>query len=106
MASASLSDLFTLLNDPTLSQKVAAAVIRTSVSVAFEDTGTPNHANRLIWSKNALANPTGTASEVLRYVIAAAYVSVSPPMDLPSLQSLSDVVIQANVDASLAIFAS
>jgi hypothetical protein len=101
MAAAALTDLFTLLNDPILNQKVAAACIKTAVSIAFEDPGTANHANRLAWAKGALANPTGTANEVVRYVIAALAGN-----DLATIQASADATIQSNVDASVTVFAS
>lgn len=98
---ATLAELSTIINEGgPFADKVKAACIKTAVNVAFEDVGTPNHANRLKLAKQFLVDPAGQYSRVLRYVIAANAAST-----LAEITGLSDANIQSHVDASLAILA-
>lgn len=97
---ATLAELQTVMGDPILKDKCRAAAIKTAVSVVFESDQTPNHANRLKWAKQSLSDPVGMAEKVVRYVVAARASDT-----LAQISALDDATIQANVDASLAVFA-
>lgn len=97
---ATLTEIATLLNDPALTEKVRAAVIVAAVAVAYEAADTPNHVNRLAWSKAALADPVGTATKVQKYILGAMQAS-----SLSEIQNASDATLQGHVNASLAVFA-
>lgn len=98
---ATLAELSTLINEGgPFADKVKAACLKTAVSVAFEDAGTANHANRLKLSKSFLVDPAGLYPRVLRYVVAA-----NASLALASITGMADADIQAHVDASLAILA-
>jgi hypothetical protein len=97
---ATLSELQTMLNDPGLRDKVRAAVVVTAKNVNFESDATPNHAARLVWAKQALSDPNGTAEKVVRYVVAA-----NNTLTLNEITGLSDSAIQSHVDAAVNVFA-
>lgn len=98
---ATLAELSTLINEGgPFADKVKAAILKTSIAVAFEDPGTTNHANRLALAKSFLSDPNGNYQKVMRYVIAA-----NAAETLVDILALSDATIQSHCDASLAILA-
>lgn len=98
---ATLAELSTLIDEGgPFASKVKAAIIKTAVSVAFEDAGTANHANRLKLAKQFLSDPNGQFIRVLRYVVAA-----NAAETVENITGLADATIQSHVDASLAVFA-
>lgn len=96
---ATLTELQTLLNDPTLRDKVRAAVVITAKNINFESAATENHAARLTWAKAAMSDPNGTADKVVRYVVGANSTST-----VAEIQGLSDAAIQSHVDAAVNVF--
>ncbi len=68
---ATLTELFTVINDSDLQDKVAAACLIAADIIRTEDAGTANHANRLLWAKDVFSNPRGVATAVTAAVVAA-----------------------------------
>ena len=97
---ATLAELWTLLEDPALKEKVAAACLIAAETIRTEDAGTANHANRLKWSKKVFENPVQAGDDVLKAVLAANNGSA-----LAAITGAADNVIQTAVDAAVDIFA-
>ncbi len=95
---ASLLEIFSLMNDPTLTQKAQAACLSASVAIKYEDPGTANHVNRLLWAQSALIDPVREAPRALRYLIAAAAADGKTSVEI---QDLIDATFQNYVNASV-----
>lgn len=102
---ATLLEIDTLMNDPTLAARCGAACIKTAYNVSNEDPATVNHVGRLAWAKSALNDPVSAQAHAAHFVIAG-FVAANPTADLTAIQNITDSVLQSFVDASLAIFAS
>jgi trehalose-6-phosphatase len=62
-------DIYYLMHsDGDLWRRVEVAAFRTACDIINEDTATPNHTNRVIWAKQALANPAAKAAE-MKYAV-------------------------------------
>jgi hypothetical protein len=97
---ASYNELKSLMGDSALKNRTAVACIVAAEAIRNEDAGTANHANRLIWAKQAFANPVGAASEMLMAMLAA-----NKDLDASVIQGASDAAIQTKVDAAVDVFA-
>lgn len=67
---ASNAQLYSLRNDQTLLERVAVSVSKAVATVAAESTGTANHAARLTWARQAMANPLKEAEQVIWILLA------------------------------------
>lgn len=94
---AEIRDLFT---DSSLRNKVSVACIVAAEAIRNEDAGTTNHANRLIWAKEAFSNPLTTSEEMLMALLAA-----NKDETVATIQGASDAAIQARVNAAVDVFA-
>lgn len=92
-----LEDLF---GNGTLKAKIRAAVIIAAESIRTEDPATANHANRLIWAKQAFSNTESAVSEMLKATLAA-----NKDASVAQITGASDATVQAAVDAAVDIFA-
>jgi len=90
---------FLFAND-SIRNKIEVAVIVAAESIRNEDAGTPNHANRLIWAKEAFTNPLGTATKMFMALLAA-----NKDLTVEQIAGASDVAIQTKVDAAVDVFA-
>jgi len=97
---ATYEELFNLRNDTAFRNKVAVAIGVAADAIRVEDAGTANHANRLIWAKQALENPGRMAEQVHFSVLIA-----NKAATVSAIQSATDSAIQANVDAVIDVFA-
>lgn len=97
---ATLSEIWTLLEDPSLKEKVASACLLAVETIRTEDAGTANHANRLKWAKAVLKNPVQAGDDMLKAVLAA-----NGSASLATIQGASDSTIIGAVDAAINIFA-
>lgn len=91
----------------TFQDRISAACVKAAVAIKFEDPGTANHANRLIWASQALADPNSVRVKVQNYVLAALIASDGnlTLADLTNPAVVDDTDIQDNVNASVDIFA-
>jgi hypothetical protein len=87
-------DSATFLNRVQFACIVAAETIRT------EATSTPNHAERLAWAKQALADPLTTAKRMSWAVLAQ-----NRSLSLAQINAATDAALQAGVDAAVNLFA-
>jgi len=97
---ATYDELFGLLNHSGLRNKITVAVGVAAETVRTEIVSTPNHTERVVWSKRTFANPQAVAQEILWSVIIA-----NKDSSTSQITSASDAVIQANVDAVIDHFA-
>lgn len=97
---ATLAEIWTLLEDPALKEKVSAACLIAAETVRTEDAGTANHANRLIWAKQTFKNPVGAGQNFLKALLAA-----NSTLTVAQLQGATDAAIQTAVNNAVNIFA-
>ena len=97
---ATYEELFSLRNNSALKNRVTTAVVIAAETVMGEDSGTPNHANRLIWAKGVFSSPEREAERMYWAVLAA-----NSGMPLGTILAATDAAIQANVDEHIDLFA-
>lgn len=66
---ATLTELNGLLNDPVLKDKLQAAIIVVAMEIPDESPQPANHAARLAYAKQAVANPQGEAAAWVRVLL-------------------------------------
>lgn len=67
---ATYTELSAIANNGTLLDKFSAAVAIQAEVIRNEAVGTSNHANRLIWAKQAFTNPRAMASSMTWAILA------------------------------------
>ena len=97
---ATLSELWTLLTDPGLQQKVSAACMKAAEAIRVEATDTVNHANRLKWAKKVLNDHVSAGQQMLKAVIAA-----NATLTVAQITGASDAAIETAVAGAVNIFA-
>ena len=97
---ATYTELRNLFNNSELKNRVSVACIVAAETIRGEDTATTNHANRLLWAKQAFKNPNGVSSEMLMALLAA-----NKDAEVAAIEGATDAVIQTKVDAAVDLFA-
>ena len=97
---ASYQELFDLRRNQELLDKVTVAVIVAAETVFAEDGGTANHANRIIWAREASINPRAMAEVFMSAVLAA-----NKAATVGNISGAADSAIQTNVDDVIDNFA-
>ena len=97
---ATYVELRALMDDNDLKNRCQVAVVVAAGTIQNEDTGTPNHAERLVWAEKAYGNPAGLANKVLMAVLAA-----NKDLAVASIQGATDAQLQAKVDDAIDVFA-
>ena len=97
---ASYEELADLRNFPRLKDQVRVAVVVAASDISLEDPATVNHANRLIWARWTLRTPE-TAGRQMRPAVLALNQSAT----VNQIQTATDAVVQANVNATVDLFA-
>ena len=90
---ATYLELFDLRTNSSLKNKVVVAV--TKKAQALLDLATPT-AGQVTWANEAIFDPTGKASMLLNYVLAA-----NSGQTVANIEGASDSAIQTNVDAAV-----
>jgi hypothetical protein len=70
---ATYAELLTIASGPTgdsLKNKIRVAVVVAADVVRAENSATPNHANRMLWARQALNSPDTEAQKMLWAVLA------------------------------------
>jgi len=100
---AELHDIYSkgAAGSTSLLDKITAAVMKSAETIRTELASVTNHANRMIWAKQAFQNPTGKANEMWVAVLAANAGSTQS-----AVLGASDSAIQTNVDAAVDVFAT
>ncbi len=97
---ATYQEIFDLRNNQVLLDKVTVAIIVAADVVFAEAGGTANHANRLLWAREASIVPRGMAGVFMSAVLAA-----NKAATVTNIINAADAVIQTNVDATVDDFA-
>jgi len=97
---ATLTELRNLRSDVSMLQQVEAAVMVTADTIFNESDTTTNHANRLVWAKQALENPQSKTQAVWNAVLGA-----NKSIPVATILASSANTIQAAVDIAIDIFA-
>lgn len=98
---ATLLELWALLTDGTLAQKVSAACLVVAEQIRVEDSGTANHANRLLWAKSALQDPVKAGSDLLPALLGA-----NSALTQAQIVGASDPAVITAVSNAVDIFAT
>lgn len=98
---ATLAEQFDINNNATLLNKIAASVAVEADVIRLEDGATANHANRLLWAKEAFSTPLDMAKRMMPAIIAANRTATKA-----QIEGASDSSIQSAVSATVNIFAT
>ena len=98
---ATYQELYDLANDSGLRNRTATAVVVAADTIRAEAGATPNNANRLIWAKAALANPSAEAARILPSVLAQ-----NKALTVVQIQPASDAALQTAVNAVINLLAT
>lgn len=93
---ATLAELWTLMEDPTLKEKVSSACLVAAEAIRTEDSQTANHTNRLKWAKAAMLDPVKAGDDMLKAVLAA-----NRNATVQQIQSANDAAVQSNVNTAV-----
>lgn len=94
------AQLMTASEDEGLARKIRVAVIVAADKIAGEPAATPNHANRVEWARATMLDPIGAAQRILWSVLAKNLAKT-----LAEVRALTDIDVQASVEASVDLFA-
>jgi hypothetical protein len=84
-----------------LRQQIKMAISVSAMTITNEAAGTTNHANRLLWAKNALGNPDAEVNRVVWHVLASNAAST-----IAQINAATDAQVQTAVDLAVTLFAS
>lgn len=98
---ATNKELYGLLNDSVLRNRVVIECIIAAETVMNEDSGTPNHANRLTWAATVFTNPVAEGRRMFMAVLAANHDA-----SVEAIQGSSEAQLRANVVGHVDLFAT
>lgn len=96
---ATYAELLSIATGPTgdvLRNQVRVAVIVAAEVVRQETPATPNHNNRLIWARAAMANPDTAAAQMLWAVLAQ-----NRSLTVAQITGATDATIQASASTAI-----
>jgi len=96
---ATLTELKSLFTDPVLGDKIEAACVIVAEEIRVENTGTTNHAERVLWAKQVWANSAGSRDSMLK-----ALLGTSNGLAVASITGASDAAILAAVRNAVNVF--
>jgi len=97
---ATYLELYALRNNQQLLEKVSVAIVKACQTIRGEAASVTNHANRLKWAKEALADPAGMAQRMIWVLLAA-----NSALTTTQIQNATDAGIQNEVDATVDLMA-
>ncbi len=97
---ATYQELFDLRINQVLLDKVTVAVVVAAETVYAEAGGVTNHANRIIWARETMINPSGMARVFMGPVLVANKAATTA-----NIIGATDSAIQTNVDDVIDDFA-
>lgn len=68
---ATLAERFDLQNNSAFLNKITSAIAEQADVIRLENINTPNHANRMLWAKQAFTNPEAVAKTMIWGIISA-----------------------------------
>ena len=94
-------ELYGLLNDSALRNRVLIQCIIAAEGVLNEDSGTPNHASRLLWAASVFSAPMIETRRMYMAVLAA-----NKDQSVEAIKGASEAQILANVSGHIDLFAT
>ena len=94
---ATLINLWKASESDALRQKVQAAAAIAALGILQEATSTANHAARMVWAREAIAQPEKTGNAILWAVLAQFTADTAP-----EIGNKTDAEIQTAVNAAVA----
>ena len=98
---ATYDELLTASENAALLKKIRVACVVAAETIRMEAGDVANHANRLVWAKQAFIAPEETAKRMLWAVLAQ-----NKSVSLSQITGASDTTVQAAVDAAVNVFAT
>ena len=98
---AAYEELYGLWHESSLRNKVAVAVVVAAETIQDEVDTIPNHANRLIWAREALEVPMSKTDAMYRIILAE-----NRDLAVTQILGASDTAIQNAVDGAVDLFAT
>lgn len=101
---ATNSEISALISNTDLHNKIKAACIRAANTIRLEDSGTANHANRIIWARQCLSSMTGptTKADQMFWMLIGANADAT----LATINGVSDSAINTAVLGAVDLFAT
>lgn len=97
---ATLIELYNLRNDSALRARITSAVAIAAEAIRIEDVATANHANRLIWAKDAWTDPEAMATRMLWAILSA-----NESATVAQITGASEAAVKSNVANAVNVFA-
>jgi len=97
---ATYMELRTLFGNCDLGNRLEVAIIVAAEAIRVEDDATPNHANRLVWARQAFANTATIRAQMLKALLAG-----NKALTVAQLTGTSDEAMQTAVDTYVNLFA-
>lgn len=98
---ATYTELFDLMNDSALRNRVSVACLVAAEAVRVEAAGTANHANRLLWAKATFADARGAGERMLPAILAQ-----NSGLTRAQILAAADSALQSAVNAAVDVFAT
>lgn len=98
---ATYTELFDLRSDTNLRNRITAAVAIQADVVRLENVNTANHANRVIWAKQAFTNPEAVANQMMWGLLA-----INKAATVAQVQGATDASILTAVASLVDSFAT
>ena len=98
---ATYTELFDLMNDSALRNRVSVACLVAAEAVRIEAGSVPNHANRLAWAKAAFSGPRETGERMLPAILAQ-----NAGLTRAQILAAADSALQTAVNAAVDVFAT
>lgn len=98
---ATYTDLYEIANNNTLLDKFTAAVAIQAEAIRTENGATTNHANRLIWAKQAFSDPRAMAAKMTWPILAQNALATKA-----QILAATDAAILSAVAAAVDVFAT
>src|SRR4051812_40870047 len=95
------TQLYDLQNDSVLMNRTCIAVADIAMDIYAEVNTTPNHANRLLWAKDALDSPISKAPGMLRVALVK-----NKALTTAQIQGADDPTLKAALAGVVDLFAT
>lgn len=90
-----LIDVYNLAANASFKNRIAAAVAKASYDILNEDPGTASHAERVVWAKASMKDPTTVTDQMVWTVVQNATIQSS---GLDSTDNDIQFVVNSNIN--------
>jgi len=98
---ATYTELYELGSNSALRNRITGACLVAAQAVMAEATATANHANRLLWARDAFADPNGMGQKMLMAALAQ-----NAALTVAQITAASDAALLSAVQAAINVFAT